>query len=117
MHENFGVICVDNQHIPVDILYFEETVFANVHKCPRFRVYLLGALQALWQILDDTGSEIALSYHSLWVYCRPDASPVVSPRDRAIFHVYYLVIIIKVPDECTLSSDSAHGLLNIWTVG
>jgi hypothetical protein len=42
---------------------------------------------------------------------------VVRPRDRAISQINHLIVIIEIPDQRTVSRDSAHGLLNIWAVG
>ena len=89
----------------------QESILTNLNDGIGLWVNLLVRAEALHLIFDYASSSVPLSDHTEVICRAPDASPVVSGRDSAVWKVDDLVTVFQVTDHLGLASDYSLNLL------
>lgn len=104
---DFGVIGHDQEVARIGVLNLEKAVLSHEDDGGGLGVNLAACLKFGLVVLDETGAEVAFSYHSSGANSGPNASTVVSLSDGSILKVNHLIAVLQLADASTSSSDRA----------
>ena len=100
----------DKKCTTVRIGYSEHAILSDLYDCVGLWIDLLVDRKAYHTILYYPGAHITLTDHTQVVRCFPDASAVVSRRDRAIRVIDHLVSVFKLANNLSLTCYNTVGL-------